>query len=257
MCVTMIYIICVLIFLFRTQPTWHLDNCNLDESWNMCCRVLFCCAIRPMRRKPAICHQDRAGIPMLVKRIPAQCRGWVCVILSVQISKRLFCDLSWIQRISVGRTKNLDWRKIYVNINNLLRTCNSDPLRSLVSLTLPPRPLGYRCAAFGGFFSKTRLRDPAVQTAIFKKSQILSTRSTLLARLGKAGSVTGATVYKIGDNITEHTSSLVQRMEETVQCGSNIRWSGWPHWESLWQGAKVVWKKCLQIRRNMARFNRF
>ena len=35
-------------------------------------------------------------------------------------------------------------------------------------------------------------------------------------------SMTDATFYKIGDNITQHTSSLVQRMDETMQSTGNI-----------------------------------
>ena len=83
-------------------------------------------------------------------------------------------------------------------------------------------------AAAGDF-----VRDPAVQAAYYSVTGLLGNLQKVtdfvnsFNTAGKAweswtGSETGATFYKIGDNITEHASSLVQRMEETMQSTGNI-----------------------------------
>ena len=73
------------------------------------------------------------------------------------------------------------------------------------------------------------MRDPAVQAAyaglgtLQKFTDLFNSFNTAgNAWRGWTASVRGATFYKIGDNIPEHTSSLIQSMEENMRGGNNF-----------------------------------
>ena len=101
-----------------------------------------------------------------------------------------------------------------------------------------PRAPKRRCACRASFSDVVRatgdfLRDPGVQAAYYSLTGMLGNLQKVadfvnsFNSAGKAweswtSSMTDATFYKIGDNITQHTSSLVQRMEETIQSTGNI-----------------------------------
>ena len=70
------------------------------------------------------------------------------------------------------------------------------------------------------------LRDPGVQAEYYSLTGMFGNLQKVTDFVNSFNSAskawTNATFYKIGDNITQHTSSLVQRMEETMHSTGNI-----------------------------------